>query len=47
MSSLLHSGEASTPDVGAGRIGLAVDHDHAELSKNCWFGVLMGGLMTK
>ena len=42
MGGLLHPGKMRTTDIGAGRISLAVEHNHfAELSSYC-FGVADG-----
>ena len=38
---LLHPRETRTPNVGAGRIGFTIDHDHVELL-SCWFRVADG-----
>ena len=42
MGGLLHPGESRTPHVGAGRISLAVEHNHYDELLSCWFGVADG-----
>ena len=41
MGGLLHPRKPRTPNIGAGRISLAVEHNHVELLC-CWFGVADG-----
>ena len=41
VNGLLHPSETRAPNIGAGRIGLVVEHNHDELL-SCGFGVTDG-----